>query len=273
MNVETKAPRDVAAPSLLAAAPIFAARSCKRFIRTPETLINTIAFPIVLLLTLSAVFSKAVEAFDEGPYAQRLVPMTVVSGLMFGSIGTATSLFGDLSSGYMERIRSLPVAQLSPLVGVVLAEIGRSMTALVGPVAVGYAVGFRFDDGPVSVAGFIGVSILMSVPIVGVGLAFATVAPSQEALASPLGAVFLVLLFFSQGMVPLEAYPGWAQTIVRLNPATSFVAVLDQLARGGELIGPILGAVAWAVGLTAASGFIAVRGLRRRQLSGQRMLQ
>lgn len=82
-----------------------------------------------------------------------------------------------------------------------------------------------------------------------------------------------MLLFFSRGMVPLEAYPGWAQPIVRFNPATSFVTALDNLGRGGELTGPILSAVAWAVALTAVFGFIAVRGLRARRLSAQRTLQ
>ena len=261
------------APGLLAAAPIFATRSYKRFLRTPETLINTIGFPIVLLLTLLAVFSTAVEAFDEGPYAQRLVPMMVVSGLMFGSIGTAAGLFTDLGGGYMERIRALPVAPSGPLIGVVLAEIGRAITALVALVAVGYAVGFRFDNSPVAIAGFVLVSVLVAISVVWVGLAMATVARSQEALVPPLGALFLVLLFFSRGMVPLEAYPGWAQPIVRFNPATSFVTALDNLGRGGELARPILGAVAWAMALTAVFGFIAVRGLRTRRLSTQRTLQ
>lgn len=262
----------VGAPSLLAAVPIFAARSYKRFLRTPETLISTVGFPVVLLLTLLAVFSTAVEAFDEGPYAQRLVPTMVVSGLMFGSIGTATGLFTDLGGGYMERIRALPVAQSGPLVGLVLAEIGRAMTALVGLTAVGYAVGFRFDNGALAIIGFVVISALAAVSIVWIGLAFATIARSQEALAPPLGALFLVLLFFSRGMVPLEAYPGWAQPIVRFNPATSFVTALNNLGRGGELTGPILGAVAWAVALTAVFGFIAVRGLRSRRSSTQRNL-
>lgn len=273
MNASSPSRAGAEAPSLLAAAPIFATRSYKRFLRTPETLINTIGFPVVLLLTLLAVFSTAVEAFDEGPYAQRLVPMMVVSGLMFGSIGTAAGLFTDLGGGYMERIRALPVAQSGPLIGVVLAEIGRAITALVALVAVGYAVGFRFDNGPVAIAGFVLVSVLVAVSVVWVGLAFATVARSQEALVPPLGALFLVLLFFSRGMVPLEAYPGWAQPIVRFNPATSFVTALDRLGRGGELAGPILSAVAWAVVLIAVFGFIAVRGLRARQSSAQRTLQ
>ena len=64
-------------------------------------------------------------------------------------------------------------------------------------------------------------------------------------------------------MVPLEAYPGWAQPVVRFNPATAYVTALDGLARGGELVAPVLAAVAWSAGIVAVFGFFASRAIRR----------
>jgi len=255
----------VNAPGGLArTAPVFAGRSFKRFIRTPETIVATVGFPLILMLTLLAVFSNAVEAFDDGGvYAQRLVPALVVSGLMFGSIGTAVGFFSDLGGGYMQRIRTLPIAPAGPLVGAVIAEVGRAMIAVVVLVAVGYVVGFRFDNGLVPVFGFGALAALAAVSIVWIGLALATVASSQEALGPPLSALFLLLLFFSRGLVPLDAYPGWAQPIVEANPATAYVTALDRLARGGELAEPILASVAWSIALTAVFGSIAIRSVRR----------
>lgn len=239
----------------------FIGRSARRFVRSPETIVSTIAFPLLLLLTMLAVFSTAVESFEGGDYAQRLVPTLVVSGIMFGSMGTAVGLFVDLESGFMERIRSMPVPAAAPLVGLVVAEVVRAVAAVAVLVGVGSAFGFRFHDAPGAV-GFVAIAALCAVSITWIGLALATVAGSQETLGPPLNALFLVLLFFSQGLVPLEAYPGWAQPIVELNPATAYVMALDGLARGGELLGPILASLAWSVALVAVFGFIAVRRLR-----------
>ncbi|MCY4194432.1 MAG: ABC transporter permease [bacterium] len=249
--------------SLVRHGPVFAERAFKRFIRSPSNVVSTAGFPLLLLLTLLAVFSHAVEGVEDGPYAQRLVPMLVVSGLMFGSVSTAVGFFTDLSQGYMERIRTMPVSAAGPLLGAVLGEIGRAAMALAVLVAVGHGFEFRFDNGIGPAIGFFLVAMLASVSIVWIGLAMAAVARSQEALGPPLGALFLLLLFLSRGMVPVDAYPGWAQPIVRFNPATAYVTAMDRLARGGELVTPILGSLAWSAGIIAAFGWIAVRSVRR----------
>ncbi|MEM9606911.1 MAG: ABC transporter permease [Actinomycetota bacterium] len=247
--------------STYAAYAAFTGRSARRFVRKPEIIINTVAFPVLLLGTMLAVFSSAVEAFEDGDYAQRLVPALVVSGIMFGSTGTAVGLFTDLQSGFMQRIRSMPVPSSAPLVGLVLAEVVRALAAVGVLVGVGYVAGFRFDSF-VGAIGFVIVAAVAAVSVTWIGLAMATGAKTQEALAPPLGALFLVLLFFSQGLVPLEAYPGWAQPLVEFNPASAYVTSLDGLARGGELAGPLLRAGIWSVLLVVVLGTVAIRRLR-----------
>lgn len=121
---------------------LLAGRSVRRFVRTPETLISTVAFPIMLLLVLLAVFGTAVEAFDaSGDYAQRLVPALVVSALMFGSIGTASGFFTDLHDGLMARVRSMPLSPVGPMVGAAIAKTARALVAVVVLVVTGWLFG------------------------------------------------------------------------------------------------------------------------------------
>ncbi len=251
----------VAPPSRWSVYGAFTGRSVIRFIRRPLTIMATLAFPILLLLTMLAVFSSSVEAFEDGPYAQRLVPGLTVSAIMFGSIGTAIGVFEDLRGGYMDRVRSLPVAPSGPLVGTVAAEVVRAVVAVVVLVALGYLFGFRFETGVGPTIGYALVAAMCAVSVAWIGMAMATSATTQEGLGPPLNALFLVLLFFSQGLVPLEAYPGWAQPLVRVNPATAYVVSLDHLARGGELVRPISYAMAWSLGMTLVFGAIAIRRL------------
>ncbi|MEM7322954.1 MAG: ABC transporter permease [Actinomycetota bacterium] len=241
----------------------FAARALRRLSRSSETIVNTAIFPLLLLLTLLAAFSEAVEAFEGGDYVQRLVPTLVVMGVMFGSIGASYGMLGDLQSGFMDRIRSLPVSEITLLIGTALAEVVRCLGAVAVLVGVGYAFGFRFLDGPLSALAFVLVGAALGPILVWIGLGLATVAKSLETLGPPIGAVFLLLLFFSQGMVPLDAYPGWTQPLVRISPITAYVELLDGLARGGPVGGPALRALVWSVVIVGGFGGLAVYRLRR----------
>lgn len=162
----------------------------------------------------------------------------------------------------MDRLRSMPIRPLAPLAGTVLAEAVRALLAVVALVAVGFLFDFRFSNGVLSTVGFVVVAAVSSMTIAWIGIYFAIGAKSQEAMAGPLNAVFLLLLFLSRGMVPLEAYPGWVQPVVRANPATAYVTLLDRLARGGELVQPFLFAGAWTIAISAVFGTLAVRRLQ-----------
>ncbi|MEM7341078.1 MAG: ABC transporter permease [Actinomycetota bacterium] len=256
------------APALAQDSAVFLActiRSLRRLFRRSDIVVGTVVFPILLLLTMLAVFSSAVESFDAGGgnYAQRLVPGLTVSGLLFGSIGSSVGFFTDLQSGFMTRMRSLPVPAAAPLVGTVAAEGARAALAVVPMAALGHLFGFRFENGPLAALAYVGVAVVIAMCLVWAGLWLATLVSSQEALISPLNALYLVLLFLSQGLVPLEAYPDWIQPVVRVNPASTFVVLLDRLASGGPLVQPTLAALAWAFGIAAVFAALAIRRFRQ----------
>lgn len=257
--------RPSAAPSeqsFLGQVSAFAGRATRRSFRSSETIVQTVLFPLILLLTLLAAFSNAVEAFDGGdPYAQRLVPALVVSGVMFGSVGAAFGLLSDLQSGFMDRVHSSPISPAALVVGIVIAELARAFGAIVVLVAAGHLFGFRFQNGLIGAIGFVIVAVGVAAVIVWIGLAMATVAKSFETMTPPLSALFLILLFFSRGLVPLDAYPGWAQAIVRISPITAAVELLDGLSRGGPLAGPALRATLWSIVIVVVFGGFAIRRL------------
>lgn len=240
----------------------FARRSVLRIVRSPEIVISTAIFPLLLMLTLSAVFSGAVEAFEGEEYAQRLVPGLVVGGIIFGSLGAAISMSTDLTDGYMSRVRSMPVPAVAPLIGTVLAEGLRALLALAVLVSVGFAFGFRFEAGAIRAVAFVLVAMVAAMSMTMIGLASAIKVRDPEAVASVLNMVFLVMLFLSPSMVPIDAYPDWAEPIVRVNPATAYVELLDHLARGGDLARQFLVAGAWSAALLGVFGAIAARGIR-----------
>ncbi|MEM9464857.1 MAG: ABC transporter permease [Actinomycetota bacterium] len=242
---------------------VFAGRSARRFSRSPDTVVSTVIFPLLLLVTLHAVFSQAVEAFEDGAaYGQRLVPTLVFSGIMFGTIAIAAGVNTEVQDGWFDRIRSMPVSPAAPLAGAVIGDAVRAVIAVAVLVGVGHLFGFRFDNGVLPAVGFVAVAIVAAMTFTWMAIYFGVIAKSREALLGPLNAVFLLMLFLSRGMVPLDAYPGWAQPIVRANPATAYVTLLDRLARGGELVQPFLIAAGWTVAISGVFGSLAVRRIR-----------
>ncbi|MEM7091734.1 MAG: ABC transporter permease [Actinomycetota bacterium] len=242
-------------------AATFSGRAVRRFVRSPEAIVNTVIFPLLLLFAIFAAFATSVEAFEGDNYAQRLVPGLVVSGLMFGSVGAAVGLQKDIQTGFMARIRTMPVRPSTTIVGVVAAEVVRAAAALLVLGSVGYALGFRFEGGALRTLLIFPVAVLIGIAMTMPGLAFATMTKTTEALSAPLGALYLVLMFMSAAMVPIEAYPDWAQPIVRASPVAAFVRVLDRLGRGGDLGRPVLWAILWAAVLIIGFGALAVRRL------------
>lgn len=252
--------------SLATATAVFTGRAVRRTVRTPEVIIQTVIFPIVLFLTMLAVFSTAVEAFgSDEVYAQRLVPGLLVAGLMFGSTGSATGLFSDIHSGFMTRLRSMATPPTAPVMGITLAEVARSLVAVVALTAVGAIAGFRFQGGAASIIGFCAVAALAALTFPWVGLWLATKAKTLESFLPLVTAVFLVLLFMSRSMVPLEAYPDIAQPVVEWNPGSAFVVLLDGLARGTATAADFMHAAAWSVGIIGVFGTLATRGIAKHQ--------
>lgn len=248
---------------LIGSALAFADRSVRHFLRSPEMVITSVVFPLLLLLTMLAVFSTAVERYSGDTYAQIVVPGLVMSSVIFGTMATANAFYTDLNDGFMDRVRSMPVPTAAPLLGMLAAEVIRAVLAILVLCSVGAVFGFRFAAGPLAAIGFVATGALIAVSTVWIGVWLATTATTQEAVGPPMNAVFLVMLFFSGALVPREAYPDWAQTIVAINPATAYVTLLDHLARGGELLGPTLWALGWSAVLIVVFAGLAVRRLRR----------
>jgi ABC-2 type transport system permease protein len=248
-----------------------ARRDLLRAVGTPAITVQSIVFPGVLLMVLLAVFGTAVEEFSGEPYVQRITPALIISGAAFGSVGAVSGLLHDRLSGFFDRVRLTPLrgrvgtAGSTGPVALVLArslsEHVRVAATSVCIVAIGLAFGFRFEAGFGRAVAFFALAIVFGSCFGWIGFALATRASSMEAVVSPVTALFLVLLFLSHGMVPLEAFPGWVQPVVQVSPSSLMMLTLQRLASGGAVVPPMLGALAWTVAITLVFGRLSLRGL------------
>lgn len=239
-------------------------RELLRAVATPATTVQSIVFPALLLLVLLAVFGAAVNDFSGEPYVQRITPALVISGAAFGSLGAVSGLFSDRRSGFFDRVRVAPLGEGADhrgLSAVVLARAAsehvRVAVTAVAIVAVGAVVGFRFEAGWSNAVAFFVCAVVFGSCFGWIGFALAVRGSSMEAVVPPVSALFLVLLFLSHGMVPLEAFPGWVQPIVRVAPSSVMIQTLQRLSSGGSILGPAVGALAWTTAISVVFGRLA----------------
>ncbi|WP_227984335.1 ABC transporter permease [Nocardia spumae] len=250
------------AGGLLSQSLVEAGRLLRRWSRQPEVITSTLIFPILLLLMYDLVLDKSLGAMHDTDPIYGFVPMIAVTGAMYGAMGTGMSLFGERQSGLLRRFWVLPIHRAAGLIGRLLAECGRALAATVVVVIVGMLLGLRFHEGW---GGVIGVLVVPVIVIAGFTPVVVMVGVSSvgDKVTQLFAIVVLVGMFFNSGFVPVENYPGWLQPIVRGQPMSCAIEAMRDFTLGGPQLVPFLQTVAWAVGLIAVFGALAVRGYRR----------
>ena len=231
------------------------------WMRVPAYIFFTIIQPVMFVLLFRYVFSGAIPV--PGGYVNYLMPGVIAQSAAFASFGTAIGLSREIQKGVIDRFRSMPMARSAVLVGRLCADAIRLVVTVVVILGVGYAVGFRFDNG-------VAPALLMMVLSVGLGVAICTVsayvglAIRDEESVGSFGLVWLFpLTFVSGAFVPINGMPGWMQAFAVNQPFSIVVEEMRALARGGPLVLHAWQSVVWLVGIVAFFVPLAVRAYRK----------
>lgn len=229
-------------------------RNLIRYSRIPTLLVFSTIQPVMFVLLFRYVFGGAIGGLPPGAraYVNFLMPGIFVQTAIFGATQTGIGLAEDLNAGIIDRFRSLPMARSAVLAGRTTADLFRNLFVVLLMTAVGYLVGFRFQEGPVDAALAIGLAVF-------VGFAFswisATLGLAIKNLESVQAASFVwifPLTFASSAFVPIEGMPGWLQAWARNNPVTIWANTLRGFTLGAdylEFVGESIGGLAVKSGL------------------------
>lgn len=238
-------------------------RDVKIWSRNPSFLVFAIVQPVMFTLLFRYVFGGAINVDVPGGYVNYLLPGIIAQSAAFASFGTAIALARQMQRGVIDRYRSMPMARSAVLLGRLAADTLRLVVTLVIILAVGYAVGFRFENG-------VGPAILMMVLGVVFGVAVCTVsayiglAIRDEESVGSFGLIWLFpLTFVSAAFVPVASMPGWLQAFAKNQPVTIVIDEMRALALGGPLVQHGWQSAAWLAGVFVVFVPLAVRAYRR----------
>lgn len=242
---------------------ILAGRSILKVKRTPEQLIDVTLQPIIFVGLFVYLFGGAI-AGSQHSYLQFVLPALLVQTVLFGSVAIGVNLNTDIEKGVFDRFRSLPIPRSAPLIGAVLGDVVRFLTATVVLMGFGYLIGFRVHTNAFEAVGACLLSIASALALSWVSVLIGMLVRSAGTVQG-IGFLALFPLTFGSSMfVSPKTLPGWLQDWVKINPVTHLVDATRGLMLGGPVASPLWQSIAWIVAITLVFAPLAVRAYRRR---------
>lgn len=204
-------------------------RSLRHAVRDVESMLMAVALPVMLMLMFTFVFGGALD--PDGGYVDYVVPGIVLTCAGFGASATSLSLATDMSSGFVDRLRTMPVRASAVITGHVTASLVKNLFATAIVIIVAVAIGFRptaqFGDWVLAIA-------LVALYILAITYLFAAIglaAKSPES-ANGYGFILLFLPYVSSAFVPVETMPKWLEAFADNQPITPIIDALRALLVG-----------------------------------------
>lgn len=252
-------------PHGLTAEATFIGRSLRHALRDVESLLMAVALPVMLMLMFTFVFGGALD--PDGGYVDYVVPGIVLTCAGFGAASTSLSVATDMTSGFVDRLRTMPVRASAVITGHVAASLVKNLFATAIVILVAAAIGFRPSAGFGDWLMAFGLVALYILAITYLFAAIGLAAKSAES-ANGYGFILLFLPYVSSAFVPVETMPAWLEVFADNQPITPIIDSLRALLIGTDMGSSGYLAVAWCLLILALA--VVWTGVQFRAKAGRR---
>ena len=249
------------APSPANRALTMTGRSLRLSRRNPEALITSLMLPVMLMLLFVYLFGGAITT--GGKYITYVVPGVILLCAGFGSSLTAVSASHDMTGSIIDRFRTLNVGGPALLAGHVAASVARNIISTILVFSVAFLIGFRPHASAVDWLAIAGLLLLFVLALSWFSAAIGLLAKSPE---SANGFTFFIMFlpYASSAFVPIDTMPSWIQGFATHQPITPLIETLRGLMLGTPVGSNGWIAIAWCLGILAASVALSTIFFQRR---------
>jgi ABC-2 type transport system permease protein len=240
--------------------------------REPAQLSDVTVQPVLFTILFIFVFGAGI-AVRGGNYKDFALAGLLTLNLTTSAIGTAVGLSTDLSTGVIDRFRSLPIWHSAILVGRSIADLLAATLCVTIVGITGLVIGWRPDASLISVLGGFAVALLFSYSVSWGCACLGLISPGPES-AQGVGLIVLFpLAFVSNAMVPTQGMPEVLRVIAEWNPVSAVAAACRVLFGNPNpsanidvwpMQHPVWASIAWSVLLIAIFAPLAAHLFRRR---------
>jgi ABC-2 type transport system permease protein len=244
-------------------------RSFRHVLRSPATLVVSVAIPVLLLLLFVGVFGSALKAglgsVSPGAYIDYLLPGIIVITAVYGCQSTTLAVNRDSAEGIIARFRTMAISPSAVLTGHAAGALIRTMVSMALVIGVAIGLGFRSTANAGQLLAAAGVIVLLVLALTWLAVAFGLAAKGAEGTTGFL-LIVQMLPFISSAFVATAQMSEAVRWFAANEPFTPVIDTLRGLLTGTPSGGTALAAVLWCTGL-ALAGYLWARALARRDIN------
>ena len=231
-------------------------RNLLRTQRSPEAMAMAIIVPVFMMILFGYVFGGIVDIGGIN-YINFIVPGIMVQCITNASTSTAYSLNKDMTTGIVDRFRSMSIAKSAVISGHVWVSILRNLVITAITIATAVAIGFRPEASFTGWLIITAITTLFIIAITWVVVIFGLIAKDAESV-SGMGFLVTIMVFLSSAFTPTESLPTVLRVFAENQPMTPVINVLRSLMLGTPLNGELLPAIVWCLGITIVAFALSV---------------
>ena len=247
----------MAKPKFFTDSYIMFKRNFIKTLRSPESMAMAIVVPVFMMLMFGYVFGGVVDLGDINSI-NFIVPGIIIQCVANASTATALGIHSDMSTGIIDRFRSMAIAKSAVISGHVWVSVIRSMIITAVTIGAAVAIGFRPEAGLVDWLIIAAILTLFIIAITWVVVIFGLIASDAESISGT-GFLLTILVFLSSAFAPTESLPRALRIFAENQPMTPVINAIRSLMLGFPLNGELTVAIAWCVGITVVAFTLSVR--------------
>jgi ABC-2 type transport system permease protein len=252
---------------------VLTGRNLVHIAREPLQLSDVTVQPVLFTALFVYVFGAGVVLPNGGSYTDYAIAGLLALNLTTSSMGTAVGLSTDLSTGVIERFRTLPMWRPAVLVGRSLADLMTAVLCTVIVALTGLAIGWRPDDGLLSALAGFGIFLFFSYAMSWACACLGILSKGPESAQSTGLVILFPLAFVSNSLVPTAHMPEVLRVVADWNPVSAVTAAARELfhnpnpsagAGAWPMQHPVAASLYWSIALLAIFVPLASHLFRRR---------
>ncbi|NCW48223.1 MAG: hypothetical protein EBV88_01935 [Actinobacteria bacterium] len=241
-------------------------RAVTALVRQPSLIVPSLVFPLFFAALGTSSFGRAISipGFPEvDSFLDFALAGSIVQGILFGSIVSATALATDIETGFFDRLLAAPTSRVSILLGRLAGAMAYGAAQTVVFVLVLLPFGLTIKGGVIALIAMMVGGLLTALAVAAVMSTMALRTGSSEAVQGSFPLLF-VILFFSSAFFPRQTMDGAYRWIATLNPISYLVEGFRSLTIDSASALAVAQTVLIPAALAIGGVRLALRSLRRR---------
>lgn len=241
-------------------------RSMKHILRSIDTIITVCLTPIAIMLLFVYVFGGALSGgMSTAEYVNYSLPGILLISVASGVAYTALRLFNDISGGFFDRFKTMPISASSALWAHVLTSLVSNLLSLGVIFLVAVCIGFRTSVGLFNWLYVLGILSLFTLTLTWVAVIAGLKAKTVEG-AGAFSYPLIFLPFISSAFLPTETMPSFIRTFAENQPVTAIVNSIRSLLLGTPITNDIWIALTWCLGILLLAYIYAVKVYKSKSI-------